>query len=194
MKKTSLKMLTEATVIDRKYSVEEYFELEKTSEIRHEFINGEIIAMPGESKIANEIAGNIYVSLRKSFKNRALKVYNHDVRVLLDERNRYRYPDIVVAPVIDDEDSHAIKQPVLIVEVFSENSVKTDTVDKLKEYSILPTLQYYLIVSQEEPFVEIYAKNADKWEFRCYTDLQENIELDALNASLLMGDIFEGIF
>ena len=187
-------MITEAIAAEKKYSVEEYFELEKTSEIRHEFINGEIIAMPGESKIANEIAGNIYVSLRKSFKNRALKVYNHDVRVLLDERNRYRYPDIVVAPVIDDEDSHAIKQPVLIVEVFSENSVKTDTVDKLKEYSILPTLQYYLIVSQEEPFVEIYAKNADKWEFRCYTDLQENIELDTLNASLLMGDIFEGIF
>jgi Uma2 family endonuclease len=186
-------MLIETLVADKKYSVEEYFELEKTSEIRHEFINGELIAMPGESKKANEIAGNIYVSLRNSFKKRALKVYNHDVRLML-ENNRYRYPDIAVAPTIDDEDSHAITQPVLIVEVFSENSVKTDTVDKLREYSILPTLQYYLIVSQEEPFVEVYAKNADKWEFRYYTDLQESIELTALDASLLMGDIFEGIF
>lgn len=186
-------MLTETLVSDKKYSVEEYFEFEKTSEIRHEFINGELIPMPGESKKANEIAGNIYVSLRNSFKKRALKVYNHDVRLML-ENNRYRYPDIAVAPTIDDEDSHAITQPVLIVEVFSENSVKTDTVDKLREYSILPTLQYYLIVSQEEPFVEVYAKNADKWEFRYYTDLQENIELNALDASLLMGDIFEGIF
>ena len=147
-------MLTETIVADKKYSVEEYFELEKTSEIRHEFINGDIIAMPGESKKANEIAGNIYVSLRNSFKKRALKVYNHDVRLML-ENNRYRYPDIVVAPTIDDEDSHAITQPVLIVEVFSENSVKTDTVDKLREYSTLPNLQYNLIVSQEEPFVEI---------------------------------------
>jgi Uma2 family endonuclease len=186
-------MLIDTLVADKKYSVEEYFELEKTSEIRHEFINGELIAMPGESKKANEIAGNIYVSLRNSFKKRALKVYNHDVRLML-ENNRYRYPDIAVAPTIDDEDSHAITQPVLIVEVFSENSVKTDTVDKLREYSILPTLQYYLIVSQEEPFVEVYAKNADKWEFRYYIDLQESIELTALDASLLMGDIFEGIF
>ena len=186
-------MLIETLVADKKYSVEEYFELEKTSEIRHEFINGDIIAMPGESKKANEIAGNIYVSLRNSFKKRALKVYNHDVRLML-ENNRYRYPDIVVAPTIDDEDSHAITQPVLIVEVFSENSVKTDTVDKLREYSTLPTLQYYLIVSQEEPFVEIYAKNADKWEFSYFTDLQESIELTALDASILMGDIFEGIF
>jgi Uma2 family endonuclease len=185
-------MLTETLVADKKYSVEEYFELEKTSEIRHEFINGDIFAMPGESKKANEIAGNIYVSLRNSFKKRALKVYNHDVRLML-ENNRYRYPDIVVAPTIDDEDSHAITQPVLIVEVFSENSVKTDTVDKLREYSILPTLQYYLIVSQEEPFVEIYAKNSDKWEFSYFTDLQESIELTALDASILMGDIFVGI-
>ena len=61
-------MLTETIVADKKYSVEEYFELEKTSEIRHEFINGDIIAMLGESKKANEIAGNIYVSLRNSFK------------------------------------------------------------------------------------------------------------------------------
>ncbi len=186
-------MLVETLVEHKKYSVEEYFEIEKTSEIRHEFVNGELIAMPGESKIANEIAGNIYVSLRNSFKKRALKVYNHDVRLML-ENNHYRYPDIVVAPTIDDEDSHAITQPVLIVEVFSENSVKTDTVIKLKEYSVLPTLQYYLIVSQEEPLVEIYAKNGDKWEFRCYTNLQENIDLSTLNTSILMADIFEGIF
>lgn len=186
-------MLTETLVEEKRYSVEEYFELEKTSEIRHEFVDGKLFAMPGESKKANEIAGNIYVSLRNSFKKRALKVYNHDVRLML-ENNRYRYPDIAVAPTIDDEDSHAITQPVLIVEVFSDNSVKTDTVDKLREYSILPTLQYYLIVSQEEPFVEVYAKNADKWEFSYYTDLKDTIALPALDASLLMGDIFEGIF
>ncbi len=186
-------MLTETLVADKKYSVEEYFELEKTSEIRHEFINGELIPMPGESKKANKIARKIVRLLEDKLNSKVFDIFNHDVRLML-ENNRYRYPDIAVAPTIDDEDSHAITQPVLIVEVFSENSVKTDTVDKLREYSVLPTLQYYLIVSQEEPFVEVYAKNADKWEFRYYTDLQENIELTALDASLLMGDIFEGIF
>jgi Uma2 family endonuclease len=186
-------MLTETLVADKKYSVEEYFELEKTSEIRHEFINGELIPMPGESKKANKIARKIVRLLEDKINSKVFDIFNHDVRLML-ENNRYRYPDIIVAPTIDDEDSHAITQPVLIVEVFSENSVKTDTVDKLREYSILPTLQYYLIVSQEEPFVEIYAKNSDKWEFSYFTDLQESIELTALDASILMGDIFEGIF
>ncbi len=186
-------MLIETLVENKKYSVEEYFELEKTSEIRHEFINGELIPMPGESKIANKIARKIVRLLEDKLNSKVFDIFNHDVRLML-ENNRYRYPDIVVAPTIDDEDSHAIKQPVLIVEVFSENSVKTDTITKLKEYALIPTLQYYLIVSQEEPFVEVYAKNVDKWEFRYYTNLEENIELNTLNATLLMGDIFEGIF
>ncbi len=186
-------MLVETLVEHKKYSVEEYFEIEKTSEIRHEFVNGELIDMPGESKIANKIARKIVRLLEDRLNSKVFDIFNHDVRLML-ENNHYRYPDIVVAPTIDDEDSHAITQPVLIVEVFSENSVKTDTVTKLKEYSVLPTLQYYLIVSQEEPLVEIYAKNGDKWEFRCYTNLQENIDLSTLNTSILMGDIFEGIF
>lgn len=187
-------MLTETLVSHKKYSLEEYFEFEKTSEIRHEFVNGELIPMPGASKKANKIARKIVRLLEDKLNSKVFDIFNHDVRLMLDNGSRYRYPDIAVAPTIDDEDSHAITQPALIVEVFSENSVKIDTVDKLKEYSVLPTLQYYLIVSQEEPFVEVYAKNADKWEFRYYADLQENIELNTLNISLLMSDIFEGIF
>jgi Uma2 family endonuclease len=111
-------MLTDTLVADKKYSVEEYFELEKTSEIRHEFINGEIIAMPGESKKANKIAQKIVRLLEDKINSKVFDIFNHYVRLML-ENNRYRYPDIIVAPTIDDEDSHAITQPVLIVEVFS---------------------------------------------------------------------------
>ena len=50
------------TVAEKKFSVEEYFALEEKSEIRHEFYYGEIIEMPGETTIANLIAGNIYGS------------------------------------------------------------------------------------------------------------------------------------
>lgn len=43
----------------KRYTADEYFELEKSSDIKHEFVNGQIIAMPGESKIANKIAGKM---------------------------------------------------------------------------------------------------------------------------------------
>lgn len=187
-------MLVEATLVEKKYTVEEYFELEKTSEIRHEFVNGVLIPMPGESKIANKIAGNIYFRLRMKLKMDVFEVFNHDVRTMLEFEKLYRYPDIVVAPIVDDEDTHAVTKPVLIVEVFSENSIKTDTIDKLREYSSIPSMQYYLIVSQTEPFVEVYSKNGEKWEFSYYTKLDEVIPLTNLQAELGMKEIFEGVF
>jgi Uma2 family endonuclease len=63
-----------------------------------------------------------------------------------------------------------------------------------KKYSSLPTMQYYLIVSQTEPFVEVYSQNNDKWEFACFTTLEETIPLPQLDATLTMKAIFEGIF
>lgn len=187
-------MLIEATLVEKKYTVEEYFELEKTSEIRHEFVNGVLIPMPGESKIANKIAGNVYFRLRMKLKMDVFEVFNHDVRTMLEFEKLYRYPDIVVAPIVDDEDTHAVTKPVLIVEVFSENSIKTDTIDKLREYSSIPSMQYYLIVSQTEPFVEVYARNGEKWEFSYYTKLDEMIPLPNLQTELGMKEIFEGVF
>jgi Uma2 family endonuclease len=187
-------MLAEAVVIEKKYTVEEYFDLEKTSEIRHEFVDGVLIPMPGESKIANKIAGNVYFQFRTALKKNVFEVFNHDVRTFLNNGKTYRYPDVVVAPIVDEEDTHAVMQPILIVEVFSENSLKTDTVDKLKEYLSLPTMQYYLIVSQTEPFVEVYSRNENKWEFTFCSQLDEVISLPILNAELAMKTVYEGVF
>ena len=69
-------MLTDTLVADKKYSVEEYFELEKTSEIRHEFINGELIAMPGESKKANKIARKIVRLLEDKINSKVFDIVN----------------------------------------------------------------------------------------------------------------------
>ncbi len=187
-------MIVEIATSEKKYSVEEYFELEKTSEIRHEFINGNLIPVPGESKIANKICRKIVRQLEDKLNEKVFEIFNHDIRTMLNVGKLYRYPDVVVAPIVDDEDSHAVTKPILIVEVFSDSSIKTDTTDKLREYSSLPTMQYYLIVSQTEPFVEVYSRNNEKWEFTCFTKLEEEIPLPYLDASLAMKAIFEGVF
>lgn len=187
-------MLAEVAISEKKYTVEEYFEFEKTSEIRHEYVNGVLIPMPGESKIANKICRKIVRLLEDKLNAKVFEIFNHDVRTMLNVAKLYRYPDIVVAPIIDDEDTHAVTKPILIAEIFSDNSIKTDTIDKLKEYSSLPTMQYYLIVSQTESFIEVYSRNNDKWEFTHFSNLDEKIPLPQLNAELLMKDIFEGVF
>ena len=187
-------MLTEIAIIEKKYTAAEYFEFEKRSEIRHEFVDGNLIPMPGESKIANKIAGNLYFSLRGTLNLKVFELFNHDVRLMLADEKLYRYPDVMVAPVADDEDTHAVRQPILLVEVFSVNSLKTDTIDKPREYFALPSLQYYLVLSQDETFAELYTRKENDWIFSYFTKLEEEIILEKLGVKFTLKMIYEDVF
>ena len=121
------------TVAEKIYSLEEYFELERNLEVKHEFIDGILIEMPGEKKIANKLAGRLYTLLLKLLNEKVFDVYIHDIRLGTQRGKRYRYPDIMVVPVIDDEDEYTVHQAVLVAEVLSPSTEKTDRNDKLKE-------------------------------------------------------------
>jgi Uma2 family endonuclease len=175
------------------FTVEEYFELEKHSDIRHEFINGKLIAMPGESVTANRIADNCGFQLRISLNKKGYDTIRHDVRTVSENRKKYRYPDVALAKRAEITDSHAIRKPELLIEVTSENSVSTDRKEKLKEYTALPSLQYYLIVSQEEMFVEVYSRGEKGWLYKVYESQNEEILLPHLACSLLLADIYENV-
>ena len=177
-------------VQEKIYTVEEYFELEKTSEVRHEFVNGTLIEMPGESKKANRIARKIVRILEKVLNEKVFDIFTHDVRVYVTDTH-YRYPDVVVSPTVDDADSHAVMLPVLIVEVLSDSTSEIDTFIKTREYCSLPSLQHYLIVSQDETVVQLYSRREKTWEFSFYSTLEESIPLNNLEIALPMNEVFE---
>ena len=110
-------------IATRTYTVDEYLELELASEEKHEFVDGILIEMPGESKKANKIAGSIYTTLRAGVKGKPFEVFNHDVKLRTVPGRKYRYPDIMVAPTDDDQDTHVVHNAVLTVEVTSEKFV-----------------------------------------------------------------------
>jgi Uma2 family endonuclease len=177
------------------YTVEEYLALERQSEVRHEFVNGKLYEMPGESKIANKINGNIYIEMRRIFDETVLEVFDHDVKMVVKKGKIYRYPDIVVAA---DGSSFAdlflLHEPVLAVEVFSKDSEHRDNVVKLREYTAISTMQYYLTVSQDEIFVQFFYRNSQgKWQSTFFEDLDEIIELSIFNATLSLRQIYHKI-
>ena len=85
-------MVAEETAT-RIYTVDEYLELELTSEEKHEFVDGILIEMPGELKKVNGIAENIHIVLRMGTKGRPFEVYNHDVKLRTVPGRKCRYPD-----------------------------------------------------------------------------------------------------
>ncbi len=177
----------------QQYSLEEYFALEKQSDIRYEFVNGNLIPMPGESKIANQIARNCEFLLFPLLKAQGFQTYRHDVRAMIRPNKVYRYPDVMVAPKSDDVDTHAVTKPVLIIEVTSEQSAKIDHEDKLREYTTLHSLNHYLIISQSEYFIASYTRENGHWIFDVFTQKTSIVPLKHLGISISLSDIYDDI-
>lgn len=181
-------------VTERLFTVEEWLDLEQQSEVRHEFYFGQLIPMAGEAKDANRIAKNFIKRLDDTLLEKGFETFSHDVKAEVLPNGIYRYPDLVVAPVIDDEHEYIVKHPVLLLEVASAESAQRDRVKKRKEYHQVAYLWYYLIVSQDEMSVEVHQRNAeDTWGVTYFTEPQDLIELPRLGVSIQVADLYDRV-
>jgi Uma2 family endonuclease len=186
--------MTEATKIV-KLTVEEYLEMEKHQEIRHEFINGHIFAMVGATMAHNKIAANICASLHAQVRGTGCSVFVSDMKVQLE--GRFYYPDVVVSCEKFDARKLFVTEPVLIVEVLSDSTVETDKREKLIAYQQVASLQCYLLIAQKERLVKAYLKDeGGNWLVATFQD-DQCIDVPALPCSdirLPLGVIYEGVF
>jgi Uma2 family endonuclease len=182
-------------VSQRIYTVEEYFEIENTSEIRHEFENGILIPMPGETLNANEIAQNFITALQRILRKNGFRMFGHDIRTIVHERRLYRYPDVVVSASNTIKDIRNVTEPVLVVEVLSESTEDVDRNKKFRQYTALPSLQYYLMIHQDMALIEFYQRKGESntFEFNFFDKLSETINLPMLGTLISLEDIYEGI-
>ncbi len=178
-------------VLEKGISVEAYLEQEKTSEIRHEYHHGNLFPMPGEKKKANIIGLNIVEKIRRPLLQQGYHTYFHDVKAAVQPGLIYRYPDVMVALATDKADAYLIFEPVLLVEVASSDSLATDRGIKKNEYTRLPSLNYYLIVSQEEMLVELYSRVDDVWTFTFFTEPDDELDLSRLGIRLKLSEVYE---
>ena len=173
-------------------TVEEYIQLELQSERRHEYVNGQLIEMPGEKTINNRIAGRIYVFLTQYLGSNGYEIYINDVKVASHDRVKYFYPDVFTTKEPDTETNQYIKyEPELIVEVISPSSHITDTVDKYIAYTQIPSLKYYLIVEPETVYVSLYSKNIEgKWEVTTFVQSIDIVSLPLLDIQLPLVEVY----
>lgn len=174
-------------------SVEEYIRLELQSERRHEYINGQLIEMPGEKDINNEIAGLIYIFLINHLTQHGFKIYMNDVKVGIPDKTKYFYPDVFATREPRSEHNQYIKyEPEIIAEVISPSTHITDTVDKYMAYTTIPSLKYYLIVQPETVYVTCFSKSTEgKWEAMSYIRREDIIHLPALDISLPLQEVYK---
>lgn len=179
------------TLTLEKISPQVYFDLEKESEIRHEYADGILIPMSGESRLNNRVVLNCYSAFRPQLRGTGCEIYTHDVRLVVQENRVYRYPDLILT-CATETDSHAVTQPCLIIEVLSATTESTDRNQKLREYTSIPSLDYYLLVSTDEVLVECYSREPDGgWRYHFYAGLAEEVKLEKVKGILLkLADVY----
>ncbi|MEC4815026.1 MAG: Uma2 family endonuclease [Scytonema sp. PMC 1069.18] len=151
-------------------SPEEYLEAEKTSQIKHEYIDGKVYAMAGASDAHVTISMNLALMLRNHVRGSGCRVYMVDMKAHIKVINRYYYPDIMVTCDIRDGEFEYFKRfPSLIIEVLSDSTEALDRGKKFANYRRLESLQEYVLVSQETMSVECFRRNEQgRWELYPY--------------------------
>jgi Uma2 family endonuclease len=177
------------------YSLEEYLALEATSEEKHEYYNGEIFAMAGGTFRHAAITINITTSLKRQLAGKNCHALSEQMR-LATPSGLYTYPDASVycgKPELSDTQTE-LKNPVVIVEVLSPSTKNYDRGDKFKLYRSIPSFQEYLLVDSESVSVEHFSKlDRGEWLLREYTSLSDTIDLRAIDLSLSLCDIYDGV-
>jgi Uma2 family endonuclease len=148
--------------------------------------------MSGESVAANQIAGNIHFYLRGLLEDQTFIFVQNAVKLQVKGGKAFRIPDFFIFHESGNQKKYAT-EPIFIVEVLSESSINTDRVTKLAEYTQIPTLQYYLIIEQEECLVEVFNREGKRWYVDFYSDLEETIDLPALDVKLPLSVIYKKI-
>lgn len=171
----------------------EYLEGEKVAGVRHQYVDGEAYAMAGGTKTHNEVAGNFYGLLRAHSRGTPCRGFIGDVKmhVAWDWRERFYYPDVVVGCAAGDVDPDVVKQPKLIVEVLSNSTEREDRSDKFYAYRRLPSLEEYVLMTQDTRRVEVYRRETG-WDLELYEN-EGGFSLRSVGLDLSIGDVYEGV-
>lgn len=177
-------------------SVEEYLAGELVSEVKHEYLGGEVHAMAGGTNRHSEIALGFASSLRASLRGKTCRAFPSDtkVRIELVNQTRFYYPDALVACEKNKDSEQWQDRPVVIVEVLSESTRRIDLTEKRDAYLTIPSLKVLVFAEPEIPSLTVYRRAPSGGFLREeYSGLDAIIPLPEIEASLPLAEVYEGI-
>jgi Uma2 family endonuclease len=189
-----------------RYSVEEYLTSERESEERHEYLDGQIYAMAGQSPehgaICTNLGGQLYAQLR----GRPCQVFSKDMKVRSGPapklgqtaKGLYSYPDLLVVCgelKFHDEYRDVLVNPNVIIEVLSPATEAFDRGEKWARYQTwLPELTDYLLVSQSKPRVEhFHRRTGGEWLYSLVNNLEDGFHLHSIDCTLQLADVYDRV-
>jgi len=172
-------------------SPEEYLDIERSSNVRHEYVSGEMYEMATPSQAHGEILSNTnsaFVNLLRETPCRS------NVGVSVKAPASFLVPDMVVYCNSGDfTKDNILQNPVLIVEVLSPTTRNYDHGEKWMRYQLLPSLMHYMLVSQDKAQVELFTRETTGWHYAVHTGLDAVVDLVHIDCRLTLASIYERV-
>ncbi len=180
------------------FSPEEYLAFERGTDARHEYLDGHVYAMAGETIEHSRICVNVAGELRARLKGRPCEVLSPNMKVVTSPTGLFSYPDVVVVcgePRFYDERRDILTNPTVVFEVLSPSTEAYDRGEKFLRYRTqIATLREYVLVSQHRPLVEYYVRQPDDtWSYSSAGDLSEAIDLRSIDCRLPLSEVYDRI-
>ncbi|QDU53947.1 Uma2 family endonuclease [Aeoliella mucimassa] len=176
-------------------SVDEYLAEELVSDVKHEYLGGYAYAMAGATNVHNRVAANLLGVLHAQLRGKPCEPFNSDTKVRIEQAAypRFYYPDGMVVCDPNDPEETFQDRPVLIAEVISESTRRTDDGEKRSAYQTIPTLDVYLVLETESPCVTVHRRTSEGFEIELYEGIDAVIPLSTIEAEVPLQDLYERV-
>jgi Uma2 family endonuclease len=179
-------------------TAEEYLALERAARDKSEYLDGQMVAMPGASYEHNLITANLIYVIGTQLRGGPCKVLGVKMRILAPAAGLYTYPDVIVLrgePALTDKYFDTLMNPTVIIEVLSPSTEAYDRGKKFQQYRTVDSLREYLLVSQDRPSVEQFIRqdNGEQWILTVVTDLAAGVVLPSIGCQLALADIYDQV-
>jgi len=188
------------------YTVEEYLELERSSDERHEYLDGHIYLMAGESLAHGDICVNLVAEVQRQLRGTPCRALSKDTKVRSGpepklknkKKGLYSFPDLLVVcgePVWHDEHRDVLLNPRVIIEVLPPATAEFDRGEKFQRYQTWNlTLTDYVLVSQARPLVEHFSRReTGDWLYTRVNELSGCLRIESIGCRLRLSEVYDRV-
>ncbi len=180
------------------FTSEDYLTFEREADTRHEFVDGEIYEMAGESLSHSRVCMNLAREAGNALKGKKCEPLSPNMKVRTTNASLFSYPDLTIVcgePQFHDKKNDVLVNPQVIFEVLSPSTAEYDRTTKFQKYRMgNETLTDYILVSQDKPFVEHFTKQPDgNWIYRSYGAIKDILKIETVECALSLREIYDRI-